>query len=99
MKTEKINKTKTQRKCFITGEIKSVDELLRFDFDKKNNIISLDIKNIKKGRGAYFVPTIKNWEQIVKTKGLNRVFRTQVSRETYNQITQELEETKCLKKE
>lgn len=85
-----------KRKCIITNCIVDANKLVRFDFDKKNNIITLDIKRQKKGRGAYFLPTIANWEALKKSKGLNRAFRTNVSKNTYDAIEQELKEAKCL---
>ncbi|ADV34083.1 YlxR family protein [Mycoplasmopsis fermentans] len=93
----KINSNFT-RKCIITGLIKPVEELVRFDFDKKNNIITLDINRVKKGRGCYFIPTRENWENLKKHKGLNRAFRTAVDREVYDKIEKELEDAKCLER-
>ncbi|QSF13566.1 YlxR family protein [Mycoplasma sp. Mirounga ES2805-ORL] len=96
MKIE-INKI-FKRKCIITNQIIEANKLIRFDYDKKNNIITLDIQKNKKGRGAYFLPSEENWQKIVKTRGLNRAFRTKVSNETYKSIEQQLEEHACLKK-
>ncbi|EGV00515.1 hypothetical protein MCSF7_03153 [Mycoplasmopsis columbina SF7] len=90
-------KTETKRKCFISNEFYSTQELLRFNYNKKTNEIVLDLNNELKGRGAYFYPTQTNWNLIVKNKGLNRAFRTNVSRETYTKISEQLEELKCLK--
>ncbi|WP_027120732.1 YlxR family protein [Mycoplasmopsis lipofaciens] len=94
MKTDK----KYLRKCIATNEIVEINKLVRIDFDKKNNIISLDINKTKKGRGAYFIPTIENWQKLVKTKGLNRTFRFAVNKNVYLDIEKELEDNKCLKK-
>ncbi|UUD35328.1 YlxR family protein [Mycoplasmopsis caviae] len=102
MNTKTNNKIKKNsnftRKCIITNLVKPVEELVRFDFNKKNNIITLDINRDKKGRGCYFIPTHENWEKLKKHKGLNRAFRTAVDKEVYNEIEKELEESKCLKK-
>lgn len=89
----KIETKKWNRKCIVTGEIVEINKLVRFDFDKKNNQISLDLEKNKKGRGAYFIPLKENWQKIVKTRGLNRAFRTSVDNEVYKSIEIELEET------
>lgn len=89
---------KYNRKCIATGLSVPEDELIRFDYNKNDNKITLDLNRSLKGRGAYFIPTKANWEYIKKNKCLNKTFRTAVSNETYNQIEKELEGAKCLKK-
>ncbi|MEA4115229.1 YlxR family protein [Mycoplasma sp. 744] len=90
MKTDR--KTLTKRKCFITNQIYPVNLLIRIDYKKTTNQIQLDLNNNLKGRGAYFYPTKENWEKILKFKGLNRIFRTNVTRDTYEKINKELEQ-------
>nr|WP_318023691.1 YlxR family protein [Mycoplasmopsis iners] len=85
------------RKCIITGAIVPVEQLVRFDYDKQNQRIILDVNKELKGRGAYFIPTRENWNLIMRNKGLNRAFRTNVSKETYLEINNKLEELKWLK--
>ncbi|AIA29769.1 hypothetical protein MCFN_03305 [Mycoplasmopsis californica] len=87
-----------RRKCIVTGLILPLDQLVRVDFDKKNNIISLDLDKIKKGRGCYINLNEQNWELVKKTKALNRSFRTNVTKEVYNQIEEELRGVECLKR-
>ncbi|MCT4469544.1 YlxR family protein [Mycoplasma sp. HS2188] len=87
-----------KRKCIITNQILEVANLIRFDYDKKNNQISLDLDKNMKGRGAYLLLNEQTWQQVLKTKALNRTFRTNVSRETYIKIQHQLEEAKCLRK-
>ncbi|WP_338822684.1 YlxR family protein [Mycoplasmopsis felifaucium] len=94
--TEKCNKNYS-RKCIVSGDVKPETELIRFDYNKSENIIRLDLKRELKGRGAYFTPTVSNWENIVKRRGLNKAFRTQVSQKTYETIEKELKEAKCLR--
>ncbi|WP_406613815.1 YlxR family protein [Mycoplasma corogypsi] len=89
--TNYINDKHT-RKCIITGQIVNIGQLIRFDYDKKNNQITLDLAKNKKGRGAYFIPTKKNWEEALKSKALNRAFRTSVSKETYEAIEAQIME-------
>ncbi|OAB49054.1 YlxR family protein [Mycoplasmopsis gallinarum] len=76
----------------VSNQIYSTSELIRFNYDKNSKEISLDLNNLKKNRGAYFYPSKENWEKICATKALNRVFRTNVSRETYKSIQEQLEE-------
>ncbi|QNM93503.1 YlxR family protein [Mycoplasma sp. Pen4] len=80
------------RKCIVTQQILPVDELIRFDYNKKTNTVSLDLNKNLKGRGAYFAPSIQNWEKLVKTRCLNRAFRTNVPAETYQNLALQLKE-------
>ncbi|TQC53996.1 YlxR family protein [Mycoplasmopsis mucosicanis] len=88
----------TTRKCIVSGKILPVDELIRFDYKKDTNTISLDLDKTKKGRGCYLYLSEENWACVLKTKALNRAFRTNVTKETYAQIEKELKEAKCLKR-
>ncbi|WP_426460953.1 YlxR family protein [Mycoplasma hafezii] len=78
------------RKCIVTNQIVDISQLVRFDYQKSTQTITLDLNRTKQGRGAYFIPTSQNWEKIKKTKALNRVFRFNVPKETYDTIEQEL---------
>ncbi|WP_245597282.1 YlxR family protein [Mycoplasma buteonis] len=88
---EKIN-SNYARKCIVTNTIVPIEKLVRFDYVKSENLITLDLSKNKKGRGAYFIPTLANWEKIKKSKALNRVFRFNVDKEVYEQIEQQLKE-------
>ncbi|WP_027121411.1 YlxR family protein [Mycoplasma leonicaptivi] len=96
MKTE-TNQNYT-RKCIVTNNIINIDNLIRFDYNKKDNLITLDLNKSKKGRGAYFIPTQENWLKLKKTKALNRTFRTNVDMEVYNTIEQQLQEEELWQK-
>ncbi|WP_328592693.1 YlxR family protein [Mycoplasma anserisalpingitidis] len=80
------------RKCVITHEILDVSQLIRFDYKKETNIISLDLNKTKNGRGCYLKNDPNLWSQFIKTKALNRAFRTNVNLEVYNNIYNELTE-------
>ncbi|MHA3825738.1 YlxR family protein [Mycoplasma sp. BRA285] len=80
------------RKCIATNQITDINKLVRFSFDKATNLVELDLNKNKLKRGAYFIPTQENWNYIKKTKALNRVFRTNISPETYTKIEEELKE-------
>lgn len=56
MKTDKI----LTRKCIASMQIIPVKYLVRFDYQKQNNTLTIDQFKTKKGRGAYFLPTIEN---------------------------------------
>lgn len=92
------NNKNHSRKCIVTNQIKPITELIRFDYNKNTGLISLDLNKSLKGRGAYFIPTVENWERIKIRKGLNKVFKFNVTKQTYEQIEKELKEAECLKK-
>ncbi|EIE40663.1 YlxR family protein [Mycoplasmopsis canis] len=87
-----------KRKCIVTNEIIDVSFLVRFDFKKDNNSVSIDWDKNKKGRGAYFIPSEENWLKLIKIRALNRAFRTNVSSETYEKLDKELKEYLWAKK-
>ncbi|WP_318024161.1 YlxR family protein [Mycoplasmopsis meleagridis] len=93
MKSDK----KVTRKCIVTNQIFPVEELVRFNYKKELNEILLDKEKKLKGRGCYFYPTRTNWELLTRKRGLNKAFRTNVSNETYNKFTADLEELKWLR--
>ncbi|MBN4084282.1 YlxR family protein [Mycoplasma sp. CSL10166] len=90
-KKKKINHNFT-RKCIITNQIVDIKNLIRFNYLKNNNHATLDLKRELNGRGAYFIPSEENWNKIKKTKALNRVFKSNISKENYFEIEQELKE-------
>ncbi|TDV23299.1 hypothetical protein BCF59_0645 [Mycoplasmopsis mustelae] len=74
------------RKCIATNQILDAKKLTRIDFDKKKNQLTLDINKTLKGRGAYFLCNLDNWNKITKTKALNRTFRTNITKEMYDNL-------------
>ncbi|WP_318033592.1 YlxR family protein [Mycoplasmopsis edwardii] len=80
------------RKCIVTNQIIEVSNLIRFDYKKQTNEIKIDWNNNLNGRGAYFIPTVDNWQKLKKTKSLNRVFKTNFTFEKYEEIEKELKE-------
>ncbi|QCZ36446.1 YlxR family protein [Mycoplasma nasistruthionis] len=88
MKNE-INYT---RKCIATNQIVPINQLVRFDFVRSTNTVTLDLQKDKKGRGAYFIPATKNWELICKSRALNRTFKANISKETYEELFKQLQE-------
>ncbi|CAL59398.1 YlxR family protein [Mycoplasmopsis agalactiae] len=97
MKSDKKNEG-FSRKCIATGLIVPENQMLRFDYNKNENLIKLDVNRELKGRGAYFIATEENWNTVVRKKCLNKTFRTAVPKEVYERIEAELKEGKWLKR-
>ncbi|MEE3928552.1 YlxR family protein [Mycoplasmopsis ciconiae] len=97
MMNEKNKNINFTRKCVITHEILDISQLIRFDYNKKENLITLDLSRNKKGRGCYLKNDRALWDKFLKSKALNREFRTNVSLIVYEQLLKELEETIWLK--
>ncbi|EFF41261.1 YlxR family protein [Mycoplasmopsis alligatoris] len=87
------------RKCVATNQIYPIDELIRFDYDKANNILSLDLKLTKKGRGCYLKNDPNLWTTFYNKKCLNRSFKTNFTSEQYEKIYKELMEAVWQKKQ
>lgn len=88
MKTDKI----LTRKCIASMQIIPVEYLVRFDYQKQNNTLTIDQSKTKKGRGAYFLPTIENWAIIKKKRALNRSLRANITLEQYENLEAQLKE-------
>ena len=78
-----------QRTCIGCGESKSKKELIRIV--KLEEDISLDITGKKNGRGAYICNNVECLEKAIKTKGLDRSFKMQVSKEVYDRLKTDME--------
>jgi hypothetical protein len=78
-----------QRTCIGCGESKSKKELIRIV--KQEEDISLDITGKKNGRGAYICNNVECLEKAIKTKGLDRSFKMQVSKEVYDRLKTDME--------
>ncbi|BBU47523.1 YlxR family protein [Mycoplasmopsis felis] len=89
---EIIKQQNYNRKCIATNQITNISNLLRIDYDKKNNLICVDYEKVLKGRGCYFILNIENWEKIKKNKLLNRSFRTNISKEIYEEMDIKIKE-------
>lgn len=78
-----------QRTCIGCGESKAKKELIRIV--KQEDDISLDITGKKNGRGAYICNNVECLEKAIKTKGLDRSFKMQVSKEVYDRLKTDME--------
>lgn len=77
-----------ERTCIGCGESKAKKELIRI---VKQEDISLDITGKKNGRGAYICNNVECLEKAIKTKGLDRSFKMQVSKEVYDRLKTDME--------
>lgn len=72
--------------------------MFRFDYNKNENLIKLDVNRELKGWGVYFIVIEENWNIVVRKKCLNKIFRIVVLKEVYERIEVELKEGKWLKR-
>ena len=86
MSTKKI----PLRQCIGCGEIKSKKEMIRILKTETEGII-LDPTGRKNGRGAYLCPSSQCLEKAIKSRGLDRSIKMQISREVYETLEKEME--------
>ncbi|MCI8981923.1 MAG: YlxR family protein [Hungatella sp.] len=87
MSTKKI----PLRQCIGCGETKSKKEMIRILKTESEGII-LDATGRKNGRGAYICPSADCLRKAVKTRGLDRSFKTQVPAQVYETLEKEMEQ-------
>ena len=87
MSTKKI----PLRQCIGCGETKSKKEMIRILKTESEGII-LDATGRKNGRGAYIGPSAACLRKAVKTRGLDRSFKTQVPAQVYETLEKEMEQ-------
>lgn len=79
-----------ERTCIACKEHKPKGELIRIVKDAEGNI-SLDFTGKKQGRGAYVCNDLACIEKCVKSKALNKAFKTNVSQEVYDAIVEQFQ--------
>lgn len=79
-----------QRQCVGCGEMKSKKEMLRVLKTTEEEII-IDMTGRKNGRGAYICPKKECFDKAVKSKGLERSFKTPIPKEVYSSLREEME--------
>jgi predicted RNA-binding protein YlxR (DUF448 family) len=79
------------RQCIGCGETKSKKEMIRILKTESEGII-LDATGRKNGRGAYICPSADCLRKAVKTRGLDRSFKTQVPAQVYETLEKEMEQ-------
>lgn len=85
---QKIKKV-PQRKCIACQDRDSKKELIRIVKNKEGQIF-LDLTGRANGRGAYICKSIECLTKAIKTRALNRAFKTEVSQEVYENLLKEL---------
>ncbi len=83
-----MNKKLSLRKCTGCLEMKEKHTLLRIVKIKDEYKLDLSLK--MDGRGAYICKNLKCFEKALKTKGLERSFKSQIPKDIYNIIRNEL---------
>jgi len=73
------------RRCTGCGEMKPKKELVRI-LKTENGEITVDFTGRKNGRGAYLCPSLECFEKAVKTKGIEKSFKTPVPQEIYEEL-------------
>ena len=69
----------------VCGELKDKKDLLRIVKNKEEGIL-IDESGKKNGRGAYVCKSKACIEEALRTNKLNRVFRTEVPEELYEEL-------------
>ncbi|MFI3171672.1 MAG: YlxR family protein [Eubacteriales bacterium] len=83
------NKKIPARKCVGCGEMKHKKELIRVIKTQENEFL-LDATGKKNGRGAYVCNNAECLAKAIKTKGLERSFKTNIPQEVYQQLQEEM---------
>ena len=83
MKKRKI----PQRKCVVTDEMKPKKDMIRVVRNKENEVF-IDPSGKKNGRGAYLTITPDVIQKAEKERVLEKVFRTDIDAELYEELKQ-----------
>ncbi len=78
------------RRCVGCGEMKNKKEMIRVIKTQEDEFL-LDATGKKNGRGAYVCNNAECLEKAIKTKGLERSFKTSIPKEVYLQLQEEME--------
>lgn len=85
-----VTKKVPQRQCVGCGENKNKKDMIRVIKTNEGQIF-LDETGKKNGRGAYICKTTECLSKAIKTKGLERSLKENISKEVYDEITKEME--------
>jgi predicted RNA-binding protein YlxR (DUF448 family) len=77
------------RKCIGCGQMMEKKSLIRI-IKTSDDEIMLDPTGKLNGRGAYICKDSNCLKQAIKTKGLDRAFKMQISKEIYDKLGEEL---------
>lgn len=79
------------RRCIGCGETKPKKELIRIVYNKLGEI-SVDLTGKAHGRGAYICNNKNCFEEIKKSKALNRAFQSAVPQDIYEKLIKEIDD-------
>ena len=80
------------RRCIGCGDMIDKKELIRV-IKTKENEISIDITGKKNGRGAYMCNSSECLNKAIKSRGLERSFKTSIPQDVYKELEKELNST------
>lgn len=80
-------KKNPMRMCIACREMKEKQGLIRIV--KTESDVFIDYKGKTNGRGAYVCNDINCIKKCVKTKALNRAFKTEISQQTYDKLLED----------
>ncbi|MGL5440141.1 MAG: RNase P modulator RnpM [Filifactoraceae bacterium] len=78
-----------QRKCIVCSDRTDKKKLMRIVKNKDGEIF-IDPTFKANGRGAYICETMECLEKAIKSKALNRAFKTEIDRAVYETLKEEL---------
>ena len=78
-----------QRMCVGCKEMKDKKALIRVVRTPEEAVV-IDTTGKKAGRGAYICPTEECLQAAIKSKGLERSFKTRISPEVYETLKEQL---------
>lgn len=78
------------RQCIGCGEMKSKRDLVRVLKTAEDEIV-LDVTGRKNGRGAYLCRSKQCFDQMRKSRGLDRSFKASVPNEVYDKLEKEFD--------
>ena len=84
------NKKIPMRQCIGCGEMKAKKEMTRVIKNTEGEIL-LDATGRANGRGAYVCPNTDCLHKAVKSKGLERSFKTPIPKDVYDLLAKEME--------
>lgn len=79
------------RQCIGCGEMKSKKEMIRVLKTTEEEIV-IDATGRKNGRGAYICPSMDCFKKAVKSRGLERSFKTAIPKDVYEALEKEMEQ-------
>ena len=80
------------RQCIGCGEMKGKKEMIRILKTEAEGVV-LDATGRKNGRGAYVCPNRECFQKAVKSRGLERAFKMPISKEIYESLEKEMEQS------